>query len=421
MDVQARDIADSVASVKNTLSSWDGCMSKAYCKWPVIIGIVVGGLIVLSIVLCIARCLCCGVECCCACCSCFNRCCPSPRGRGERGYEQAPPTPYQNQYQPHPPMHNPYFASGGAGYRGNPSFAQTATFESSSQKVHEDSLPEMPSWKNASSRRIEHHDDDVELEKMEKPEPRVVTSPVKTQAQTERLLNQNPRYNTGQESLSTSTLAGYRGQEVGSTASLGYEGGIQGQSHPHDFVSTGAMGAMSASHANMHAQPYHDYDQQRQQTTSPYSSQRGAAGYYPDARAHEDSPYGTQNSYNNVSEPFQASGYDRNPTAPAAYQSPLHTERQASPVSYPPQANNYYSPAQAQAPGYSQSYTSPTNEYHSGTQAQTASYAQPKLYETNTAPPSYRSEVASPTSPPDALTPGGGIGRKPVHGNWREV
>ncbi|KAF2207475.1 hypothetical protein CERZMDRAFT_88510 [Cercospora zeae-maydis SCOH1-5] len=417
MDVRARDIGDSVAGVKSTFSSWDGCMSKAYCKWPVIIGIVVASLIVLSIVLCVARCLCCGVECCCACCSCFNRCCPSPRRRREKGYEQAPPAPYLNQYQPPPPMHNPYFASGGAGYRGNPGFAQTATFESPSQKVHEDSLPEMPSWKNASSRRVEQYDDDVEMEKMEKPEPRVATSPVPSQGQTERLLNQNPRYHAGQQSLSPSTLAGYRGQEVGSTGNSAYAGPSPTHFRPHDFGSTGDVGIMSASHTDLHAQPYHDYDQQRQQATSPYHSQRGAAGYYSNAQPYENSPYGAQDSYSNVSESFQASGYDRNPTAPAAYQSPLHAERHASPVPYPPEPNSYYSTAQAQAPGYPQHYSSPTNDYHAAAQAQSPSYTQPKLYETNNAPPSYRTEAASPTSPPDVLTPGGAIGRKPVHGD----
>ncbi|KAM3419220.1 hypothetical protein BST61_g5161 [Cercospora zeina] len=385
MDVHARDIGGSVAGVKDTFSSWDACMSKAYCKWPVIIGIVVGSLIVLSIVL-------------------------------ERGYEPAPPTPYQNQYQPPAPMHNPYFASGGAGYRGNPTFAQTATFESPSRKVDEDSLPEMPSWKNASSRRVEQHDDDVELEKMDKPEPRVAASPVPTQSQTERLMNQKPRYHAGQESLSTSPLAGYRAQEVGSTGNSAYMGAGHTNMHPQDFGSAGDMGNMSAGHTNMHAQSYHDYEQQCQQATSPYNSQHGAAGYYSRAQPYEDSPYDAHNSYNNVSEPVQTSGYDRNPTAPAAYQSPLHAERQASPLPYPPQTNSYYSTAQAQAPGYPQQF-SPTNSYHAAAQAQPTSYAQPKLYEMNRAPPSYRTEAASPISPPGVFTPGGANGRTPVHGN----
>ena len=364
-------------------------MSKTYCKWPVIAAIIIASLIALSLIWCVARCLCCGVECCCGCLSCCNACCPSPRRRDKGGYQQAPPTPYQ--YQQPPPMHNPYFASGGAGNR---SVAQTATFDSPSQKYNEDALPAMPSWSNASSRRIEqpHEEEDVELDKMDN---RVVTSPA-AQPQSERLLNQNPNYYQGQDVGSTANVGGYRGQENGSTGDIGY---------------------MGAGHAHMNAQPYQDYDQhrqqpvspygdqQRQQPTSPYGSQAGAAtGYYTGGQTHHhDSPYSSQAAYNNVPEARSPTGYDRNPTAPAAYRSPMsggyhvNTGGNTSPLSYMPNAN----------------------DFHSGTQS--PSYAQPKPYENNTSPPSYRSEVVSPISPPGVLTPGGGMGRKPVQGSFREL
>ncbi|KAI5370119.1 hypothetical protein Slin15195_G009970 [Septoria linicola] len=260
-------------------------------------------------------------------------------------------------------MQNPYFASGGAGYGGPRSVAQTATFESSSQKYHEDALPAMPSWSNASSRRVEHHEDDVEMDKMES---RVAASAISAQAQKERLLSQNPNYYSGQE---TGSDMGYRGQGTGSTGDIGY---------------------MGAGHAHSH---YHDYDQQRQQAMSPYDSQGGATGYYNSARLDEHSPYGAHNTYANNA----ASGYDRNPTAPAAYRSPMSggydAVGDASPLSYAPTSNDHY--ARVDAP----------------------SYAQPKPYENSTSPPSYRSDM----SPPGVLTPGGVAARKPVQASWREV
>jgi hypothetical protein len=70
-------------------------------------------------------------------------------------YQHMPPTPYSG-YQPTP---NPM------AYRSGPS---TATFDVSSGIVHEDSLPAMPSWDTAQTRRIEDHTpekrmDDVEM------------------------------------------------------------------------------------------------------------------------------------------------------------------------------------------------------------------------------------------------------------------
>ena len=176
-------MADTINNVKNTFSSWDSCMSKAYCKydhppyaqhtqeesanhtlatrWPVIAGIVIGSLIILSVVICVARCICCGAECVCCCFKCCSGCCGS--GRRDKGHQQlgsVPPTPYggphgaggglpfyNQQYRsaPAPVYHNSNVGGG------NP-YAQTATFEG---KVHEDSLPAMPSWDTAQERRVE--------------------------------------------------------------------------------------------------------------------------------------------------------------------------------------------------------------------------------------------------------------------------
>ncbi|KAJ9605271.1 hypothetical protein H2200_009928 [Cladophialophora chaetospira] len=125
---------DVVSDAKDTFSSWDKCMDKTYCKWPVIVAIVIGSLILLSVLFCV-------IHCC--------------KGGGSRDrpskhkddYTRMPPTPYQG-YQPAPsPM----------AYGANPSGPQFATFDDPSSKrlINEDSLPPMPSWENATKRRVE--------------------------------------------------------------------------------------------------------------------------------------------------------------------------------------------------------------------------------------------------------------------------
>lgn len=289
----ARDVAD----VQNTFSSWDTCMTQAYCKWPAIVGIIVGSLIVLSIILCCARCLCCGAECCCACCSCFNRCCPSPRNK-DQGYQQPPAQPYGygNQYQsPAPPMYGAGAAPWG-GYRG----PQTATYDagkkhSSNNNYNEDSLPAMPSWNNATQRHELVEEDDVEMRKMDQHHNAQSQPFLASGAQ-----QQPPDHGTGR------------------------------YYNARDDAPPGAdLGTMQSN-------PYHDYDQHQQFVTSPVSTM------------------GPQSTY-------------------------------------PPTYRSYQSP-------------------------------QSTVYEPNYAPsipPSYH--TAGPMSPTHGMAPGGGIGRKPVQGTYRDV
>ncbi|KAK5115093.1 hypothetical protein LTR62_001790 [Meristemomyces frigidus] len=116
----SRNLASDVNGIKNTYSSWDSCMTKAYCKWPVI---------------------------------------PPPQPIYQQPYQQ-----YQSQA---PPMYV------GGGYRGAP-VAATATFDGPSRsavqmapagKYNPDALPAMPSMDNAASRHIE--EDDMEMEKLD--------------------------------------------------------------------------------------------------------------------------------------------------------------------------------------------------------------------------------------------------------------
>ena len=120
-------------------------------RWPAIIGIIIGSLILISVIWCCARCLCCGLSCCCDCFTCCGMC--QRRGGRRNRNTEGPPAfaPYQG-YQPMPAP---------PAYQAPP--PQFATFEG---KVHEDSLPAMPSWDNAASRRVEDKQDDMELDHM---------------------------------------------------------------------------------------------------------------------------------------------------------------------------------------------------------------------------------------------------------------
>lgn len=261
-----------LAEVQGTFSNWDSCMTQAYCKWPAIVGIIIGCLIVLSIVWCCARCLCCGAECCCACCSCFNRCCPSPRNKNE-GYQQPPAQPYGygGQYQSHaPPMYGGGAAPWG-GYRG----PQTATFDVNSKKqgnanYNEDSLPAMPSWDTGKDRHELVEDDDVEM----------------------RHVNQ-------QTAQSQPFLAS--GAQQGDHTSAGRYYNAQ------DAPPAGDLGTMQSN-------PYHDYDQHQQFVTSPTSTMGQQSNYPPTYHTYGSPP-------STVYEPNYA------PSIPPSY----HTRGPASP------------------------------------------------------------------------------------------
>jgi hypothetical protein len=147
---------DEIKSAPQTFSSWDSCMQKNYCKLPAIIGIVIGVLIAVSIIWCCVRCCCCGMSCCCGCFSCFNRCCPSGRGRKQTKYAEAPAAyPQPNPYMGYIPPTNP------PTYQG----PNTATFDVPGQKANPDALPAMPTWADAKVEPSQHRDD-VELAHM---------------------------------------------------------------------------------------------------------------------------------------------------------------------------------------------------------------------------------------------------------------
>lgn len=75
-----RDLSGSVRDLREDFSSFDRCMQRNLCKIPFIVICVIGGLIVLSLIMCCVRCVLCGYACCSCCC---GGCCGS-RSRGSR-------------------------------------------------------------------------------------------------------------------------------------------------------------------------------------------------------------------------------------------------------------------------------------------------------------------------------------------------
>ncbi|KNG83509.1 hypothetical protein ANOM_008556 [Aspergillus nomiae NRRL 13137] len=232
-----RDFVSDLKSAPETLSSWDNCMAKSYCKWPVIVAIIVGALIVISILACIINCLCCGIQCC-KCCGCCSCCCPSPRRKKEPKYlddpyNQPPPMPTNNPYQPPAPPSLPT-------YRG----AQVARFDTppspAVSKGNEDALPAMPTWDSAVTKRVEepgHHQDAMEMEPL-------------------NLANQRPRR---MPSAPRANGAGYMGPPPIRTdtafSSSGFHPDDQGAYHAR------SPGGPSPGPISPYEQPYGDYSQ----------------------------------------------------------------------------------------------------------------------------------------------------------------
>jgi len=165
-------------SVSTTFSSWDNCMQKAYCKWPVISAIIVGSLIVLSLLGCLVSCVCCGVQCCRGCCC----CCPSGRSRNPRPkyadystpYDQLPPPPNMN-YGAQPPPAAPTYQPP---QRAQFDASRIDTSRNQVAKVDDDALPPMPTWAEATTKRVENTSsapEAVEMNPLSPPSPNTMS------------------------------------------------------------------------------------------------------------------------------------------------------------------------------------------------------------------------------------------------------
>ncbi|KAH8675613.1 hypothetical protein BX600DRAFT_178378 [Xylariales sp. PMI_506] len=165
-----------ITDVKTAFSSWDNCMEASFCKWPVIAVIIVGGLILLSIVWCCARCLCCGLSCCCECCYCLKccgnccGCCDPPEKRHKYLDDPYVPPHHDQGYRSEAPMAVPKSDYSSPAAVARPEPPQYAEFETS-KKGNGDELPQMPSWETASSKKVMIEDDSaVEMNDLKKPE-----------------------------------------------------------------------------------------------------------------------------------------------------------------------------------------------------------------------------------------------------------
>ncbi|KAI1428342.1 hypothetical protein F5Y12DRAFT_55910 [Xylaria sp. FL1777] len=162
-------ITNDISDAATAFSSWDNCFKANICKWPVIALFIVAGLIIFSVVWCIVRCCCCGLSCCCECCYCLKCCgeccglCDPPRGKRSKYLDEPFVPPNHDQaYRSPAPMHSGFESA-------KPSVPQYAEFDTGNRK-DADALPAMPSWEDASSKKVLIEEESVEMEPLKKPE-----------------------------------------------------------------------------------------------------------------------------------------------------------------------------------------------------------------------------------------------------------
>ncbi|KAH7065015.1 hypothetical protein B0J12DRAFT_638803 [Macrophomina phaseolina] len=359
MPIGRRDLSGTIDGVKSSFSSWDACMSKAYCKWPVIAAIIIGGLIVFSLLYCCARCLCCGAECCCGCLSCCNACCPGPR-KGHRRVESPPPSAFPNnqQYQSQPP---PMYSGPGWNQTNVP---QYATFDvSSDKKFNEDALPAMPTWDTAKSTKVEVHED-----------------PVKQQPDDMEMqrLDMKPGMSPTSSSVGPSPI---RTHSPAPQSDYGFPAQPQPIHPPNSNFSNGDIysnGADQSGYFNGQQQPQHNpYGMARHASPSPYGQQEQHQPYH-----YANDPYGQQ-SYGQDRGP---GGYGQ-PYDTASSYAPSH-----APTGYAPSGSTRYEPSMHNG------YQDPYQQHHppmppidrAGTASPYQSYGGPPR------PPMDRAATASP-------------------------
>ncbi|KAK2740299.1 hypothetical protein FQN57_006179 [Myotisia sp. PD_48] len=136
--------ARALGDVKDTFSDWNKCMTKSYCKWPAIIGIVLASLALLSVLWCIFGC--------------------GGRDKSRSKYADEPPqyqSPHVGYRAPAPPV----YESQKYAHFDTPTSRPPDAFTGS--RVHEDSLPSMPTWENATTRRVMDNSHDMEMNRLD--------------------------------------------------------------------------------------------------------------------------------------------------------------------------------------------------------------------------------------------------------------
>jgi hypothetical protein len=144
----------------------------------------------LSVVWCISRCICCGLSCCCECCYCLKccgnccGCCDPPRGRKHKYLDEPFVPPHHQAYKAQepmvagPPAPSPFslpqsFPPPRSEHA--PVSPQYAEFDVSKKNTaaaggHEDALPVMPTWESAGSKKVLVEEEEVEMDQLKKPE-----------------------------------------------------------------------------------------------------------------------------------------------------------------------------------------------------------------------------------------------------------
>ncbi|QYS98143.1 hypothetical protein H0G86_005338 [Trichoderma simmonsii] len=314
------DSENKASEIKQAFSSWDGCMAHVYCKWPAIALMIIGGLILLSIVICIVRCTCLGMSCCCSCCYCLKccgnccGCCDTPGGKPHKHLDE-PYNPQQSGYggyRQEAPMaaHVPAPAPAPA-----PAFVPQASHgppqyaEFDVSKHDADALPAMPSWENANSKKMVL-EEEVEMDDL--PPPKKEALPQQNQGmnsprfggpqqqqqqrrppQQQRAMGRNDPYNRqqttspGQMNNYGQPASPYGGHDQGYGAhDQGY--GAQNQGYAaHDQ----GYGAHDQGYA-AHDQGYGAHDQTYGAHDQGYNAHNQAYGGHDQAYGAHDQAYG---------------------------------------------------------------------------------------------------------------------------------
>ncbi|KAF2666191.1 hypothetical protein BT63DRAFT_442474 [Microthyrium microscopicum] len=320
----AGGIMQSVSDAKTAFSSWDGCMSKAYCKWPVIAGLIIGALIAFSILWCFVRCLCCG------------KALPS-RHKEHKHLDSVPSTPYNNQYQSPPqPI-----------YQQN-AFAQTATFDSST-KIHADSLPAMPSWETAASKKIEvlEEPEKYEMDRLKQDRSPGIGGQESPAARPIPMRNQSGPKTLAAAPSPAIPAVGYGGSnsDYGSRQDLGVRSGNDRYetdryaNSPYGAGSSQGYGNNSSSNYGNNATGYNTYGSG--QSRSPVYNQTGGTAY---------NDFASNDRYDNQgrSSPHQNAGYQ---TYNGGGQTNGYTNTSNN---YNSNSNQYSSQSRYNAPGSNQ-------------------------------------------------------------------
>ncbi|KAI1147156.1 hypothetical protein F4825DRAFT_465953 [Nemania diffusa] len=322
-------ISSDISDAATAFSSWDNCFQAAFCKWPVIALLIIAGLIVVSIVWCIVRCCCCGLSCCCSCCYCLKCCgeccglCDPPRGKRSKYLDEPFVPPNHEQYRSPAPMNSGFDSK--PSMPSAPQFAQFAEFDTGSKK-DADALPAMPSWEEASSKKVLIEDDSVEMEPLKKPDAVQNSSHM-------NLTNVPPTKSTSPRAVSPygppggmGNTNGYIGAGHNDNSAYGmnqqqgyneYDNHGYGQQYPSSNMNNMAGAAAAGSMGRR--TPHQDYN-------TGYDRQDMNQGYsqYPQSRTPR--PYndgfersGTPTSYNNSE--YQSltanDGYSNNRGSPA--------------------------------------------------------------------------------------------------------